>query len=414
MHLYALPLIFALAGLMLYTVLGGADFGAGIWLLGAGAGERGQRLRHHTHHAMAPVWEANHVWLIFVLTVTWTSYPIFFGSVFSTLALPLFVAALGIIARGAAYALRSGTSTRREEAVVDAAFSISSILTPYMLGASLGAIASRRVPVGNAAGDLISSWLNPTSILIGVLAVAVSAYLAAVYLSADAARVGEEDLEQRFRARALGGGAIAGALAVGGLAVLHGDAHPLYHGLLQGAGIWGLVVSMVAGATTLGLVAVHRFEAARICAALAVAAILAGWALAQQPVLLPGLTVADAAAPHDTLVAVVVAVLAGGALLFPSLGLLFRLLLSGRFDPGRSSRPDADSARPPRRQLAGAMRAGLLGRAAAACLLAGVGLLTVADARWAHALGVVALIGFITIGFLAVDPLRLAGARDGA
>ena len=111
MHLYELPLAFALAGLALYVVLGGADFGAGFWQLTAGRGRSGERIRDHAHHSMAAVWEANHVWLIFVLTVVWTAYPAAFGSIASTLSFALFIAAVGIIFRGAAYALRAGTST---------------------------------------------------------------------------------------------------------------------------------------------------------------------------------------------------------------------------------------------------------------------------------------------------------------
>ena len=126
MHFYELPLLFALIGLALYTVLAGADFGAGFWQLAAGRGPRGERLRDHAHHAMAPVWEANHVWLIFVLTVVWTAYPEAFGSIASTLSVPLFIAAVGIILRGAAYALRSGATASREVRLIDTASGVSS------------------------------------------------------------------------------------------------------------------------------------------------------------------------------------------------------------------------------------------------------------------------------------------------
>ncbi len=197
----ALPLVFVLIGLVLYTVLAGADFGAGMWQLMSGGGEQGERIRDHCHHSMGPVWEANHVWLIFVLTVTWTAYPVFFGSVASTLAVALFIAALGIILRGASYALRSGAAQTRELRTIDGMFAVASLVTPFALGAAAGGIAAERVPVGNAAGNLITSWLNPTSILIGLLAVAFSAYLAAVYLAADAARRGETDLVEAFRVR---------------------------------------------------------------------------------------------------------------------------------------------------------------------------------------------------------------------
>ncbi len=411
MRLYELPLIFVLAGLVLYTVLAGADFGAGFWQLLAGRGQGGARVRDHAHDSMAPVWEANHVWLIFVLTVTWTAYPTAFGSIASTLSVPLFIAAIGIILRGATYALRAGTSTHREQRTIDAVFAVSSILTPFALGTMVGAIASRRVPVGNAAGHMFSSWTGPTSILVGVLAVATSAYLAAVFLAADAARGGDAELERRFRARALGAGIAAGAVALAGIAVLHGDAHPLYHHLLRGGALATLIVSILAGVATLGLVSDSRFEPARYTAALAVAAVIAAWALAQSPVLLPGLTVREAAAPHDTLVVVTVAVLGGALILFPSLGLLFRLVLHGRLDH------DAEIAAAPlpvAPALLSASSSGLLARVAGACLLAGFGFLTIAEAGWAHAVGVVALFGFMVCGFLAATPSQLAEGDDRA
>jgi cytochrome d ubiquinol oxidase subunit II len=343
MHLYEIPLIFALIGLALYTTLAGADFGAGFWQLFAGRGADGARVRDHAHNAMAPVWEANHVWLIFVLTVTWTAYPTAFGAIASTLSIPLFIAAIGIILRGAAYALRAGTSPAADPGApaaagarraIDAVFAISSILTPFALGTMVGAIASRRVPVGNAAGHPFSSWLNPTSITIGVLALATSAYLAAVYLAADAARLHDPVLERRFHVRALGAGVLAGAVALAGLAVIHADAHPLYRGLDGGAGLGAVIASVLAGLATLALVLKRSYEAARYTAALAVAAIVAGWALAQSPTFLPGLTIQQAAAPRSTLIAVIVAVIVGAMILFPSLALLFRLVLGGQLDHG--------------------------------------------------------------------------------
>src|SRR5881392_2180687 len=167
-------MVFICVGLVLYVVLGGADFGAPIWQVTAGRGSFGEKIREHAHKSMAPVWEANHVWLIFVLTVVWTAYPKAFGSIASTLCVALLIAAVGIIFRGAAYALRSGASSLAEQTTIDTAFGISSVITPFALGAAIGGIASGRVPVGNAAGNLFTSWLNPTSILIGVLAVARS------------------------------------------------------------------------------------------------------------------------------------------------------------------------------------------------------------------------------------------------
>jgi cytochrome bd ubiquinol oxidase subunit II len=400
-HLYALPLYFVLAGLALYVVLAGADFGAGWWQLTSGGGEHGERMRDTAHHAIAPVWEANHVWLIFVLTVTWTAYPGAFGSIASTLSVALFLAALGIILRGALYALRSGTGSAAEQRTVDTVFGISSLIVPFALGAAAGGIASGRVPVGNAAGSLWSSWLNPTSVLVGVMAVATGAYLAAVFLSADSRRLGHADMEDAFRRRALASGVVAGAAAVAGLIVVHGDAHPLYHGLVSGSGLPALIVSALAGVGTLVLVWVRQFEPARFAAALAVAAIVVGWALAQSPRFLPGLTVEQAAASHDTLVAVVVAVLAGAVVLFPSLATLFRLVLHGRLD---HAAPDASEpvVRDPRPIVP--RRPALLLRLAGALLIVGIGLVNVANSELAHGIGAFFFVGFVAVAFRAALP----------
>jgi cytochrome bd ubiquinol oxidase subunit II len=187
--------------------------------------------------------------------------------------------------------------------------------------------------------------------------------------------------------------------------VLHTDAHPLYHRLFHSDAIAALLVSILAGVATLELVRRSYFQTARYTAALAVAAVIAGWALAQNPNLLPGLTVRQAAAPRDTLVVVIVAVLAGAVILFPSLALLFRLLLRGQLDHVDT----AAAVQPPAiRSLLSASAPGLLARAAAACLLAGFGFLTIAEAGWAHAIGVLALLGFIVCGFLADVPAQLA------
>jgi cytochrome d ubiquinol oxidase subunit II len=396
MLLQALPLVFVLAGVALYTVLGGADLGAGFWQLAAARTPDGASVREYAHRSMAPVWEANHVWLIFVLTVFWTAYPKAFGSIASTLAVPLFIALLGIIFRGASYALRAGASTPRESGRIDTIFSLSSILVPFALGTAIGGIATNRVPVGNAAGDLWSSWLNPTSIFIGVLAVATSAYLAAVYLAADAAHDGKRALEYDFRLRALGSGTIVGVIAIAGIFVVDSDNHTLFHSLLTGRALPAVIVSGLAGLTTLALVYRRSYQPARFSAALAVAAITAGWALSRWPTILPNLTVYQAAAGHDTLVCVVVAVLVGGVILLPALALLFRLTLTGRFRAAELPPADEAPATP------STMSIRLVTRLAIASLIAGVALLNIADAMWAHGIGVACLIGFVALAFCAI------------
>jgi cytochrome d ubiquinol oxidase subunit II len=320
-------------GIAAYAVLGSADFGAGFWDLTAGGAQRGGRVRGMIERSMAPVWEANHVWLIFVLVITWTAFPVVFGSIFSTLYIPLFLAAIGIIFRGTAFALRGQAATINEARVLGALFALSSVLIPFCLGAVVGGIASGRVEVGNATGDPWSSWLNPTSVLIGVLAIATGAHLAAVYLAGDSQRADLPDLVAAFRARALASGLVCGVLALAGIAVLRSDARDLYDGLTSGGGLAMVVVSALGGVATLALVWRSRFGMARFTAALAVVAIVVGWALAQDPYVLPGqLTLHQAAASNAVLSAVVIGIGIGSAILGPSLWFLYRLVLQGRLD----------------------------------------------------------------------------------
>ena len=329
-----------LLGLTAYVVLGGADFGAGFWDLTAGGAERGAPVRAMIKRAMAPVWEANHVWLIFVLVVMWTAFPEVFGSLTSTLAVPLFLAALGIVLRGGAFALKGEAATIAEARALGATFALSSVLVPFFLGASAGAVAAGEVPVGNAAGDQWATWTGPLPVFAGVLAVATGAHLAAVFLGADSHRAGRPELVRAFRVRALGSGVAAGALAIAGLAIASSEAPRLYDGLTSGAGLACVVGSAVAGIATLALEWRSRFEVARYTAAVAVGAIVAGWAFAQEPYMLPpGLTLEQAAAPDATLAALLIAATVGIALLVPALVWLFRLTLSGRLAYEEEPRP---------------------------------------------------------------------------
>jgi cytochrome d ubiquinol oxidase subunit II len=324
---------FVALGVTAYAVLGSADFGAGFWDLTAGGAHRGARLRGMVQRSMSPVWEANHVWLIFVLVILWTAFPTAFGSVFSTLSIPLFLAAIGIIFRGTAFALRGQAATIKEARVLGGVFALSSVLIPFCLGAAVGGVASGRVPVGNAAGDLVSSWLNPTSVLVGVVGVLTGAYLAAVYLAGDSQRAGLDDLVKAFRARALGAGVVTGVVALAGLLVLRSDARDLYDGLTSGGGLVMVIASGLAGFATIALVWSERYGLARVSAAAAVAAIVVGWLLAQKPYILPpDLTLDQAKASDATLAAVVIGMALGMIILIPSLWYLYRLVLQGRLD----------------------------------------------------------------------------------
>jgi cytochrome d ubiquinol oxidase subunit II len=393
-----LPALLMLVGLAAYAVLAGADFGAGFWMLFArGGSASAEAARDHARHAMGPVWEANHVWLIFVLVVCWTAYPVVFASILSTLSIPFFVAAVGIILRGVAYALRAELDTAPGRRSIEGLFALSSILTPFALGTVIGAIASGRVPVGNAQGDPIASWLNPTSLLIGALFVATSSYLAAVYLAADARRLDEPGLERDFRRRALSAGVVAGALALAGPFVLRVDAPRIWDGLTRAGGLAMVLVSAAAGIATLVLVWRSLLGPARLSAALAVAAIVAGFGYAQQPELLPGLTIEQAATGRPTLIAVAVGVAGGAIVLVPSLSLLFGLLLRGRLES------DGDAAAPaPVAPAPAPDRSRWRVAFPLACFAVGTGLVMFGDAGWARAAGVAALFAFAAAGFVRV------------
>jgi cytochrome bd ubiquinol oxidase subunit II len=384
-------------GLVAYTVLAGADFGAGFWQLTPGRGEREQAVRDYARHAITPVWEANHVWLILVLTMSWTCYPSAFAAIASTLAAPLTIAAIGIVLRAVGYVLRGQTDTLRSRRPIEGLFAVSSILVPFALGAAVGGIASGRVPPGNARGDQITSWLNPTSIAIGAVAVATTAYISSVWLTADAVRDDEPDLVDAFRTRALWSAVITGATAFASLIVVRSDAERLWDGLTKWPGSATVVVSAVAGATALGLVARRRFEPARAVSVVAVAAIIVGWALAQRPEILPGLTIAQAAAGRATIVATLIGLAVGCLILAPSLGILFRMVLRGTF-----------SAAPAPTASTGASRVSVVwdpSRQTSLCvvgLVAGALVLVVGDAAWSIAIGAGLLLVAGACGFVVV------------
>ncbi|MEV2272617.1 cytochrome d ubiquinol oxidase subunit II [Nonomuraea africana] len=311
------------AGLTAYVLFGGADFGGGIWDLLAGGAQAGRRRRDLIEHSIGPIWEANHVWLIFVIVLMWTGIPSVFAAIASTLYIPLTLAALGIIARGAAFAFRKVSIELWQRRLFGATFAFSSIVTPFFLGTVAGAISSGRVPAGIAEGDFLTSWLNPTSAVAGALAVGTAAYLAAVYLTRDAQRVGDKDLAEDFRRRALACGAVVGLVSAAGLVVLRADAPRLFTELTGGRALPFLVLSIVAGLVSLVLLWRRAFLAVRITASLAVAGLLWGWGVGQYPYLLAGVTLRQAAATDAVLAASLGALAVGALLLLPSLWWLY-------------------------------------------------------------------------------------------
>jgi cytochrome d ubiquinol oxidase subunit II len=308
-----------------YALFGGADFGGGFWDLIAGGAEKGRPQRNLIEHSIGPIWEANHVWLIFVIILTWTVVPSVFAAVSSTLYIPLTLVALGIIARGSAFAFRKVSQKLWQQRLFGGAFALSSVVTPYFLGTVGGALASERVPPGVAAGDPITSWVNPTSLASGLLAVATTAYLAAVYLTHDARREGDSALAQAFRRKALVSGVVTGGLAVLELLVLAADAPGLFRQLLSMPALPFAALSLAAGVASLILMFRHSYLTVRLSAALAVTALLWSWGIGQYPNVLPGLALADASATESVLLANSIAVLIAGILVIPSLWWLYAI-----------------------------------------------------------------------------------------
>jgi cytochrome bd ubiquinol oxidase subunit II len=313
------------AAITMYAIFGGADFGAGLWDLLAGGTRRGERPREVIDHAIAPVWEANHVWLIFVFVLLWTCFPEAYASITLTLFVPLTLAALGIVLRGASFAFRKAVFRTRDRRNFGAAFAISSVLVPYCLGATVGGIASGRVPSGGQAGDPWDSWVNPTSVLGGVLAVCVTAYLAAFFLVSDARRLSDEAMVAYFRRRATVAGVAAGLVSAGGIFVLSNDADYLFDGLTSRA-LPLVILSAFCGVGALVLLTLRARYGARLAAVGAVASVILAWGVAQWDYLLPeSLTVTAAAAPSGTITAVLVATGLAVVLIVPAFVLLYVL-----------------------------------------------------------------------------------------
>ena len=314
-----------LAGVTLYAVFGGADFGGGLWDLLAGGDRRGQLPRDLIDESITPVWEANHVWLVFDLVIFWTGFPHPFAAVMITLALPLWLAVAGIVLRGAGFAFRKEITRLSWQRAAGATFAFSSLLTPFFMGTVIGAIATGAVPA-NPGHASLAAWTSPTAVLAGLLFVAACGYLAAVYLVGEAARRGDQRMRTYFTRRAQAATIVAGALSLAALAELHGS-NPALYARLTGRALPLVALAAACGLAVLILLAVGRLTGVRVIAALGVAAVVWGWGVAQYPVLLPGtgVTLSNAGAPTDTLVAIVVLFIVAALLIGPAFIVLYAL-----------------------------------------------------------------------------------------
>jgi cytochrome d ubiquinol oxidase subunit II len=313
-----------------YALFGGADFGGGIWDLLAGTAQRGLAPRRLIEESITPVWEANHVWLIFILVLLWTAFPPAFAAIMTALFVPLSLSLLGIVLRGTGFAFRHTAQRLQMQQLTGAAFAAASLITPFFMGTVIGAVATGQVPA-HPAGNVLAAWTSPTAILTGLLFVAACGYISAVFLVIDARRLGHHDLVRYFSVRATAAGVLTGGLAGGTLAELSASA-PRVFDRLTGIALPLVAISVAAGTAVLGMLWLrwHHGLVLRATAAIAVATVVWGWGLAQYPYLLPtSLSLAAGSAPTASLVAEFVVGGLAAALVAPGFAILYLLQQRG-------------------------------------------------------------------------------------
>ncbi len=318
------------AALTLYALLGGADFGAGVWEFNTIL-RAPERERELLYRAIGPVWEANHVWLIFAIVLLFSGFPLAFAALSRALWVPLLLALVGIIFRGMGFVLRSYAAGEvRQQQAWSAVFAFASTATPFFLGACAGAIASGRLRAHPTTEEVLWGWIGPLSIWGAFFGVGTCAYLAAVYLIREAEIEGLADLADLWQRRAISTGLWMGALSAAGLGLLWTEAPDLRAGFSARSGPL-VLASAIFGTLSLTALWRRRTNAAVLCAALTVATVLWGWALGQYPDLLPGqLSLEEAKSPDAVLRMMLVATAVGTLLLAPSLALLFHLFKGRR------------------------------------------------------------------------------------
>ncbi|MCW2648757.1 MAG: cytochrome bd ubiquinol oxidase subunit [Pseudonocardiales bacterium] len=314
-----------LAVITLYVTFGGADFGAGFWNLVAGGDVRGEGPRRLIEESITPVWESNHVWLIFGLVLFWTAYPEAFAAVTSADAVPLWLAVFGVVLRGAAFAFAKEAHRLASRRALGAIFAFSSLIAPFFMGCVVGGVAAGKVPA-NATRASAASWTGALSILCGLLFVGACAYLAAIYLVAEAAQRHDVGLQTYFIRRARLAGIATGVLSLAALIEL-GRVDPHVFDRLTGRALPLVILTGACGLVVLTQLTTKRVRGLRLVAWLGVASIVWGWGVAQYPIVLPGtdLSVSDAGAPSTTLNTLLVLAVIVLLLVAPSFLLLFRL-----------------------------------------------------------------------------------------
>jgi cytochrome bd ubiquinol oxidase subunit II len=318
--------------LIAYTVLGGADFGGGILELFA-VGPLGARQAALIDESLDPVWEANHVWLIFLLVVFLSAFPPAFAAINVILFVPLLLAVIGIVLRGAAFVFRVHGIIARQGVirVLSRIFSVASAMTPFFLAVAAAAVASGRMHIQGQSlqTNLGSYWLTPFALTIGAMALTLCVTLAAVYMTVEASRRGEAELAEAFRLRGLIAGALTAALGGLGLLLAPSEAPLLWHGLLDHALVLVIATTLI-GLATAGALWTRRYQLARVLIIGEVAFLLGSWGVSQLPYLIPpDVTVTGAASSQTTELALLVGVLIALLIVVPSFWLLFSVFKKG-------------------------------------------------------------------------------------
>ena len=333
---------FLLLSLTCYVLTGGADYGAGVWYLFAnGPSSRAQRAL--IHQALAPIWEVNHVWLILILVILFTAFPAAFAAIMTALHIPMTLLLIGIVLRGTAFVFTGdGKGSGQSSAPWDAGFAAASLLAPFLLGVTIGAISSGAFNAApNFAERFLHPWLQPFPLAVGAFTVALVAYLAAVYLILEAH---DEAIQDVFRRRAVATGLLVGGLGALVLLLARAGAPLIWDHLTHSLrGIVAQGVTAMTGIAAIWFLWQTQYRRARVCAVAQVTVTIWTWALALFPHLVPpDFTIFNAAAPTATLQMLVVALTAGALLLFPALYYLLRVFKQAAVFGEVRSRPQAD------------------------------------------------------------------------
>ncbi len=323
--------------LFIYAIFGGADFGAGMLELFA-VGDSSARQTALIDESIGPVWESNHVWLIFLLVVFFTAFPPAFAAINVVLFIPLLLAVIGIVLRGSSFVFKTHGAIRRSRniKILSRTFSVASAMTPFFLALTGAAIASGVIVIQNTSQIVTntgSDWLTPFTLVVGAMALSLCVTISAIYLTVEATSRGEMDLAEAFRRRGLVAGALTAAFGLLGLILSPSEAAFLWNGMLSRA-IPVVVVTMLVGVATAAALWFKRYGWARVLVVALTALLLLSWGMSQYPYIIPpNVTAANASSPLETQQFLLVGIIIALIIVLPSLWYLFYVFKLKKIEP---------------------------------------------------------------------------------